>query len=478
MNNALWNSRELAGATGGIATGAWEVCGVSIDNRTMAPGELFVAIAGEHHDGHDHAEVALRKGAGGLLLSHPVAGLAAAAPIVMVADSMKALESLAHASRKRSSAKIIGVTGSVGKTTAKEMLHHIGDAQIKTHATLGNLNNHIGMPLTLARMPQATELGVFELGMNHPNEIAPLVNILRPHIALITTVGTAHIENFADGQSGITKAKAEIFAHMAEDGIAILPRDNDEFALLHSEAQRYGVKNILTFGAAEGVDARLVNIKLHPDSSDITASIRGQNVSYTLPLPGEHMAMNSVAALLAAQAAGLDVARAAHSLASFTPLKGRGVKKVFGDITVIDESYNASPLSMTAAIKVLAQTPATRRIAVLGQMNELGATAPEAHATLAADLSAAKVDLVFCCGDHMQHLWKKLAQPQQGAWAPDAAALAPLVASQVKPGDTVLVKGSRGEQVNIKGVMSPTMMQVIAAIEAAQPVKEMKPHVA
>jgi len=476
MSETLWSSTEIAQATGGQVTTAFSVTGVSIDNRTMQPGELFVAIAGEHHDGHDHAEVALRKGAGGLMLSHEVNGLGANAPVISVKDSMNALVQLARAARARSGAKIIGVTGSVGKTTAKEMLQHVGQAQMPTHATLGNLNNHIGLPLTLARLPQSAQFGVFELGMNHPNEIAPLVDILRPHLALITTIGTAHIENFADGQDGITKAKAEIFAHMAPGGIAIIPANSD--ALLLAEAKRYNVSTILTFGTAADADAQLTKLTLDAESSTIEATIRGTQVAYTLPVPGEHMAMNSVAVLLAVDAAGLDVAKAAQSLASFSPIKGRGVKKVFGNITVIDESYNASPLSMQAAIKVLAHTPATRRIAVLGQMNELGNTAPEAHAALAVDLTAAQVDLAFCCGEHMKHLWNKLGKAQQGAWAPSAKELAPLVAQQVKAGDVVLVKGSRGEQVNIKGVMSPTMMQVIAAIEAAAPTKEMKPHVA
>lgn len=478
MSETLWTSTEISQATGGTTAGSWRVRGVSIDNRTMAPGDLFVAISGEHHDGHDHAEVALRKGAGGLLLSHTIHGIDAQAPVMMVSDTMTALVALARAARARSGAKIIGVTGSVGKTTAKEMLHHIGDAQRSTHATIGNLNNHIGLPLTLARMPQATQLGVFELGMNHPNEIAPLVEILQPHIALITTVGTAHIENFSEGQSGITKAKAEIFAHMAEGGIAVLPRDCDQYPLLLAEAQRYGIKTIVSFGVHESADARLTNMVLGAESSRIEATIRGKAVTYTLPVAGAHMAMNSLGALLAADMAGLDLATAAQSLATFSPLKGRGVKKVFGDITVIDESYNASPLSMQAAIKVLAQTPATRRIAVLGQMNELGNTAPQAHADLAADLKAAGVDLVFCCGEHMKHLWNSLSATQQGGWMPSAKELAPLVAERVRAGDVVLVKGSRGEQVNIKGVMSPTMAQVIAAIENSPSAKEAKPHVA
>ncbi len=478
MSETLWSSNEITAATQGSVTGSWNVTGVSIDNRTMQPGELFVAISGEHHDGHDHAGVALRKGAGGLLLSHEVSEIGKDAPVVMVPDSLKALEALARAARVRSSATIIGVTGSVGKTTAKEMLHHIGEAQMPTHATLGNLNNHIGLPLTLARFPKSAKLGVFELGMNNPNEIAPLVDILRPQIAFITTVSTAHIENFADGQIGITKAKAEIFAHMDGAGIAVLPRDCDQYDLLVSEAKRQGVQHILSFGTHAEADARIVSLDLHPESSNISALINGKAVNYTLPLAGAHMAMNSLGALLTADAAGLDVAQAAISLSSFVPLKGRGVKKVFGDITVIDESYNASPLSMQAAIKVLAQTPATRRVAVLGQMNELGSHAPKAHADLEADLTAANVDLVFCCGDHMKHLWHKLTRAKQGAWAPSARDLSPLVAKNLQAGDVVLVKGSRGEQVNIKGVMSPTMMQVIAAIEAEVKSKESKPHVA
>lgn len=477
MKETLWSSNEIGTATQGRVTGEWSVTGVSIDNRALEPGELFLALSGEHYDGHDHAGVALRKGAGGLMLSHEVGDLGENAPVVMVANGMKALADLAHAARKRSAAKIIGITGSVGKTTTKEMLYHLGKAQLATHATAGNFNNHIGLPLTLARMPRSAALGVFELGMNHPNEIAPLVEILRPHIALITTVSNAHIENFTEGQAGITKAKAEIFAHMQDGGIAVIPRDSDQYGLLLEEARRQGVQKILSFGTAADADAKLLNLELHPESSTVSALIDGRQITYTVPLTGEHMAMNSLGVLLTAHIAGLDLERAAQSFASFVPLKGRGAKKVFGDITVIDESYNASPLSMRAGIKVLAQTPATRRIAALGQMNELGGHAPQAHADLADELEAAKVDLVFCCGEHMKHLWNKLPRARQGAWAPTAKDLAPLVAKAVQPGDTVLVKGSRGEQVNIKGVMSPTMMQVIAAIETAQ-AKESASHVA
>lgn len=478
MTIPLWTHDEIAAATGGQAFGQWHVTGISIDNRTLKAGELFVALRGDKHDGHAHAAAALKAGAGGLLLSSRPADLPAEAPVVLVADTMAALQALAQAARARSSARIIGVTGSVGKTTAKEMLAHATAAQASIHATQGNLNNHIGLPLTLARFPRDAACGIFELGMSHSGEIAHLAHILRPHVALITTVGPAHIENFADGQDGITKAKAEIFSGMDTKGIAILPADCPHHGLLHSEARRHGLTRILSFGRAAGLDASLTDLHLTAEGCRMTATILGQAVDWSLPVAGEHMALNSLGVLLTLAAAGFDLKQAAQSMASFAPIKGRGVRKTFGSITVIDESYNANPQSMQAALRVLGGMPANRRIAVLGQMNELGPSAPQAHAGLLADITANRVTQVYCCGPHMRHLWKTLPPALQGAWAENAAELAPLVAQAVRAQDVVLVKGSHGQHALINGTPSPTMMQVIAALETRFAPKESASHAA
>lgn len=474
---ALWTSDDIAAATSGQVQGTWAVTGISIDSRTLQAGDLFVALKGDNHNGHDHISAALSKGAAGVLISE---GAAPGIPSVLVADTMQALTALASAARARAQGTLIAVTGSVGKTTTKEMLHHIASAQGSAYATYGNLNNHIGLPLTLARLPVDARTGVFEIGMNHADEIAPLSKLLRPHLSLITAIGTAHIENFSDGQTGIAKAKSEISAGLATGGTAILPRDSEFYPLLLSEARRYGAAATLSFGKHTEADAHLLSCVLHEQSTEVTAQIDGRSLTYLLGVPGEHMAMNSVASLMAASRVGLDLDAAARALLSFTPIKGRGVRKQAGTITIIDESYNASPLSMNAAIRVLAQHSGRgRRIVALGDMLELGDTAVQAHAELAAVLSEAQVDKVFCCGPLMQHLWQQVPADRRGAWAPDAKSLAPLVASALTAHDVLLVKGSRGQQVNINGVMSPSMAQIIAAVEAAQnPRKEASPHVA
>lgn len=483
MNASLWTSSEIAAATGGTASTAFAVSGLSIDSRTVQPGDLFIALVGDNHDGHDHVMAALAKGATGALICADVPSLPATAPVVRVPNTLIALYQLATAARLRAHGMLMAVTGSVGKTTTKEMLHHIASHQFGTtggaHATIGNLNNHIGLPLTLARLPLQAKVGVFEIGMNHANEIAPLATLLRPHIAVITNIGTAHMQNFADGQSGIARAKAEIFTGMASNGVGIIPRDSEYYSLLVSEAQSRNVPTLLSFGVHAEADGRLVSCVPHSESIEVTANIRGRTINYILPVPGEHMALNSVAVLLAVQAAGLDLDGAMGALASFAPLKGRGSRKHFGSITVIDECYNASPLSMQAAIKVLGQSEgAGRRLVALGDMLELGEIAPTAHAELAAVLQAAKVDQVFCCGPLMQHLWQALPAELQGAWTPDAATLAPLVAQAVRADDVVLVKGSRGKQVEINNIMSPSMAQVIAAIERQQGGKDNSSHAA
>lgn len=477
MTQPLYTGEEIARATGGqLHGGDWSVQGISIDTRTLNKGDIYVALKGDTHDGHNYVGIALEKGATGLLVSTPIPGQ----PCVVVPDTEAALRALAAYNRSRSNARIIGITGSSGKTTTKEMMQLVASGQKKTHATLGNLNNHIGLPLTLARMPQDTELGVFELGMNHANEILPLTKLLQPHVALISTVGSAHIENFPDGQTGIVKAKAEIFAGLQPGGIAVLPHDNPHYAALLTEAQRYNVGRTLSFGEKTGSDACLNNLTLSADHSNLQATLSGRNLNLTLPVAGAHMAMNALGVLLAAHALGLDTDKAVAALASFHPPKGRGVIKHFGPVTVIDDGYNANPQSMRAGLAVLGLQQGGRRIAVLGNMNELGAgIATTEHAGLKPDLQQAGVAQLFCCGPDMKALWDVWQGP--GHWAATAAELAPVVAAALQPQDIVFIKGSRGQQVNIKGVMSPTMAQVTAAIETRftpAPAKEPGPHAA
>ena len=462
----LWTGQDVEKATGGSLHGNFKATGVSIDSRAIEAGDLFIAIKGDTHDGHDHALSAMEKGAAGLLLSNSVAPKA---PHVLVPDTQKALQKLAAAARERSDATFVGITGSVGKTSTKEMLLHMASAQGPTHATQGNLNNHLGLPLSLARMSRLARFGIYEIGMNHAGEIIPLTRLLRPHVALITTVGPAHIEFFAEGEVGIAKAKAEIFKGLEKGGTSVLPHDNKHFELLRPLAAAAG--SFVSFGRKEG-DARFISLDLGEDGSRIEANIAGEKVSYTLPLAGEHQALNSLAALMAGKIAGLDLREAAASLSTYAPLKGRGVKKVFGSITVLDESYNASPLSMEASINVLGQYKDRRRVAVLGEMRELGNTAPEAHAALNQVLQDAGVALVFCCGENMKHLWNALPPAMKGAWAENAAKLAQVSTKALLPGDVVLIKGSHGETVTIKGEKSPTMAQAIHAIEETHSGKE------
>lgn len=479
MTSPLWTNTDSAAATAGSAIGTWSVTGLSIDSRTLQPGDLFIAIKGDKFDGHDHAAAALAKGASAVMISHRPADLPDDAPVLQVQDTMQGLLDLAKAARMRSSGAIIAITGSVGKTTTKEMLQQVAQAQFPTHATTGNLNNHIGLPLTLARLPHWARYGIFEIGMNHPGEIEPLSTLLQPGLCLITAIGTAHIENFSEGAIGIAKAKAEIFAG-TKGGVAILPKDTPFHDLLLEEATRRGINGILSFGHDVSADAHLINAKVISEKTRVQARILGRNMDYVLPVAGEHMALNSIAVLMAAEVSRLDPAKAIAALQKFEPLKGRGQRKHFGELTVIDESYNASPLSMQAAIRVLGQseiTPPGRRIAALGDMLELGATEAEAHAALASELIAQKVDQVFCCGERMRHLWDALPSTLKGEWAKDAASLAPIVASAIKPHDVVLVKGSRGQQVAIKGVMSPSMAQIIYAIETSFAAGE-PPHAA
>jgi len=449
----LWNAAELERATGGRATAAFDATGVSIDSRTIVPGDLFVALKGPNFDGHDYVEAALGAGACAAVVAEAWAARSSAGPFLTVADPEQALEAIATAARQRSRARIAAITGSVGKTGTKDALAMVLGRQAETCATQGNLNNQFGLPLSLARLGADARYGVFELGMNHAGELAPLSAMLRPDVALITTVEAVHLE-FFDSEEGIADAKAEIFQGVPPQGTAILNRDNHHYGRLYRRAQEAGISRIVSFGAHERAYFRLQECTLHENTSSVTVASNGTTFSYTIGVPGRHWVFNSLAVLSAAQALGADVGAAAAALAEMRATPGRGLRADIplssgGSFALIDESYNASPASMLAAFEVLARTAPKsggRRIAVLGDMLELGDDAEALHAALAADLVANRVDLVFTAGPLMARLATALPAPMQGGHTSTSGCLAPRVTAAVRAGDVVMVKGSLGSQ--------------------------------
>jgi UDP-N-acetylmuramoyl-tripeptide--D-alanyl-D-alanine ligase len=453
----LWRAEQAAAATAargpsGQPPAGWAATGVSIDSRTVAPGDLFVALRGPTHDAHDFVAAALAAGAAAAVVERVPPGVAADAPLLVVADTMQALEALGADARRRSRARFIAITGSVGKTGTKEAIALALGAEAPTYASAGNLNNQWGVPLSLARLPPDVTWAVFELGMNHAGEILALTRQVRPDIAVITTIEAVHLE-FFDSVAGIADAKAEIFAGMPPTGVAILNRDNAWFDRLAGRARDRGLTRIVGFGRHPQAEARLIDCSLHASCSAVSASILGERLDYCLAMPGMHWALSSLAVLAAVHAAGGEVGPAAAQLARLKPLKGRGqrftVRLGSGPFEVIDESYNASPVAVTAALGVLGRArpgAGGRRIAVLGDMLELGRDAPRLHAALAADVEANSLDLLFTAGPLMRHLHDQVPAARRGGHAADSAALAPLVAAAVRPGDIVLVKGSLGSR--------------------------------
>jgi UDP-N-acetylmuramoyl-tripeptide--D-alanyl-D-alanine ligase len=449
MSAALWTSAEIAAAVTGQGARDFAATGVSIDSRTLDRGDLFVALQGPTFDGHDFVAAALQRGASGTLIHRRPANLAADAPVIEVVDTMRALEDLGRAARARTEAKVAAVTGSVGKTSTKEALRSVLSLFAPTFASAGNLNNQWGAPLSLSRMPRETRYGVFELGMNHAGEISPLSQMVRPDVAIITTVEPVHIEFFASVEE-IADAKAEIFDGLMPGGAAVLPFDSPHFDRLESKARRMGAR-ILTFGAKEGAWARLIDCQVMPDGNQVTAEVGGKRLRYRMAAPGKHLALNSVAVLAAAFAFELDLDHALPAFTTVQPLKGRGKREHLniagGQIELIDEGYNASPASVRAALNLLGMLPTQfggRRIAVLGDMRELGNAGPQLHRALAPDLAAAKVDLAFLVGPQMQGLYDLLPDAMKGAHrATSDEMVGPLIAA-LRPGDTVLIKGSLG----------------------------------
>ncbi|MFN3522140.1 MAG: UDP-N-acetylmuramoyl-tripeptide--D-alanyl-D-alanine ligase [Phenylobacterium sp.] len=446
MAEPLWTAEEILAATGGrLDRGPFAVTGVSIDTRTLEPGDLFVALAGAR-DGHEFAPQALAKGAAGVLAARPVDG-----PAVIVEDTLKALEALGIAARQRApGARRGAVTGSVGKTSVTQAVRAGLMLAGRAHSSVKSYNNHIGVPLTLARMPRDTERAVFEIGMNHADEITPLSKMVAPHAALVTTVGPVHVENFPDGERGVAMAKAEVFAGLEPGGLAILNADNAWFDLLRAEAVKAGA-TVASFGSGEACDARLTDFHVADGHAVVTARLHGQALEFPILQTGFHWGPNSMAVLLMLEALGVSQSDALAALGSFEPLAGRGAEKTVrlagGAFTLIDESYNANPVSMAAAFASLgARRTQGRRIVALTDMLELGDGAAGFHAALAEPLAEAGVDLVFCAGPMMKSLWDALPSTRRGGYAETAEALAPQVVQAAEPGDVVMVKGSNGSK--------------------------------
>jgi UDP-N-acetylmuramoyl-tripeptide--D-alanyl-D-alanine ligase len=447
----LWTSNAMVEAMGGRPIGMLPagITGISIDSRTLKPGEAFFAIKGDALDGHDFATSAIKAGAVLLVVAEgKLAGLGRiTTPMIVVDDVLAGLVKLAAAARVRAKGKIIAVTGSAGKTTTKEALRHVLSAVGSVHASEKSFNNHWGVPLTLARLPEETDFAVFEIGMNHPDEIRPLVKLVRPHIAIVTLIAAAHLGHFRKIEE-IARAKAEIFEGIEPGGHALINRDDAQFKLLEKLARAAGVAHIVSFGEHERSHVRLLACDLSGDHSDMAVGIGGEQITARVGAPGRHMVQNALSVLGAAKLVGADLGKAADALADLQAEAGRGRRhRLGGDITLIDESYNANPASMKAAIDLLDRTePARggRRIAVLGDMLELGAHAERLHAGLADLIAPTKTDLVYLGGPEMTALAARLPPERLGAHAVDVDELKPIVLAALRPGDVVVVKSSKG----------------------------------
>jgi UDP-N-acetylmuramoyl-tripeptide--D-alanyl-D-alanine ligase len=455
MTAPLWTLDALAGVMKAERAGTLprDVPGLSIDTRTIRPGEAFFAIQGENRDGHDFVEAALLAGAGlAVVAKAKQAAMPKGAPLLVVPDVLASLNDLAKASRARSDAKIVAVTGSVGKTGTKEALRLVLGRQGETHASAASYNNHWGVPLSLALMPPPATFGVFEIGMNHAGEITPLTSLVRPHVAIVTTIAPVHLEFFGT-LDAIADAKAEIFSGLEPGGAAVINADIAQFERLKSAAQAAGVKRIVAFGERSDADARALKVSLQAETSTVQARILGHDVTYKLGAPGRHVVDNSLSVLAAASLLGADLALAALALADLKAPVGRGERMTLalpgGDVLLIDESYNANPTSVRAALALLGQVPMRdlgRRIAVLGDMLELGPEAALLHAELADAVVGNAVDLVYCAGPLMKSLWDALPSERRGGYAENAAALQPQILGAVAAGDAVMVKGSLGSR--------------------------------
>lgn len=438
---ALWTSGEIEKATGGTASAPFRATGVAFDSREVGPGDLFIALKGETTDGHRFVDGAFEQGAAGAIVSQPVGH-----PHVQVADTTAALDALGVAARARTAAKIVGVTGSVGKTGTKEALSAALARGMRgaVHRSVKSYNNHTGVPLSLSRMAADSAFGVFEMGMNHSGELAALTRLVRPHVAIVTAVAPVHLEHFGTVEA-IADAKGEIFQGLEPGGTAIIPFDNAHRDRLIGHARPYA-SDILTFGSKEGADIRVLDAVPTGSGTLVTAQLPDAELTFTLSQPGDHWISNAMAVLAAVHALGGDVAAAGLALGDLEGLPGRGARHRIrageGEAVLLDESYNANPASMRATLKVLAETPATRRIAVLGAMGELGPTSDQLHAELAEPILAAGVDYALLVGSAMAPLERALEGKIETEHWPDASSAGESLLKNVRSGDAILVKGS------------------------------------
>ncbi|HYC16403.1 MAG TPA: UDP-N-acetylmuramoylalanyl-D-glutamyl-2,6-diaminopimelate--D-alanyl-D-alanine ligase [Pseudolabrys sp.] len=452
--SVLWTLDAMATAMHAERSGPVpaDVNGISIDSRTLGKGDAFFAVRGENRDGHDFVDSALKGGSRLAVVARDHSDRFAGAPLLIVDDVLEALRDLARAARARMQARVIAVTGSVGKTGTKEALRLALSTDGETHASIASYNNHWGVPLSLARCPAGAKYAVFEIGMNHAGEITPLTKLVRPHVAIITGIEPVHLEYFGSLEK-IADAKAEIFTGVETGGAAVLNRDNAQFSRLVAAAKAAHIERLVSFGEHKDADACVLRLSLQADSSTVEARILGQTVAYKLGAPGRHLVLNSLAVLTAVSLVGADLALAALALNNLRPASGRGTRTVLavpgGSALLIDESYNANPASMGAAIALLGQAPVGkqgRRIAVLGDMLELGPTGAKLHGALAETIEAANIDVVFCSGPLMHALWEALPSRVRGGYSETAAGLEPMVVSAIRAGDAVMVKGSLGSK--------------------------------
>ncbi len=467
----LWTHADATAGLGATSVGAAPagISGMSIDTRTLEAGDLFFALQGESRDGHTFVEAALARGAAAAVVTSPnVEALKGFGTLYVVADVMAAMERLGRASRARMHGRVAAVTGSVGKTSTKEALRHVLSRQGATHASVASYNNHWGVPLTLARMPADTAFGVFEIGMNHPFEILPLTGMARPHVAVITTVEPVHLEHFRS-VAAIADAKGEIFAGLLPGGTAILNRDNPQFERMRAHAAASQAGRIITFGEHEAADLRLLKLALTPDLSAVEARIHGRIVNFQVGAPGRHMVINALAVLATAVALGADLALSALALRDLSAGSGRGQRTELvapgGTFTLLDESYNANPASMRASLALLGQLDVGlrgRRIAILGDMLELGPSGPDMHHGLIESVLANNIDLVFCAGPLMKNLWQAVPPEKRGGYAATSTELQAAALESIRAGDAVMIKGSLGSR------MGP----IVSALKTRYPVND------
>ncbi len=439
----LWTSHDAVAATGGRVTRDFTVAGVSIDTRTIAPGDLFVALQAAR-DGHDFVAQALEKGAGAALVSRIPEGVADDAPLLIVPDVLAALEALGQAGRARMAGKVIAITGSVGKTSTKEMARIALTGQGNIHAAEASYNNHWGVPLTLARMPADTDFAIIEIGMNHPGEIEPLARLARPQVAMITTVAAAHFEAFGNIE-GIAQEKGAIFQGLVAAGTAIIPEDLPVTQILRDCADQAGA---IVIGFGQHGMAKPLKAGTQDGATQVRARILGETVDFTLASAGTHFVMNAVGVLAALSAAGADIAKAAKQLSNWRPPLGRGAVEDLAGIRLIDDAYNSNPTSLSAGLATLARLTGGRRVAILGDMLELGPDEVAMHRDMADDPAMASVDLVHLAGPRMRALYDALPEARRGFYAETATELAERVAELVAIGDIVLVKGSKGSRIS------------------------------